>query len=50
MTDYCIICQIEPIEAKPQGINFSWFKEVDGIECICSWCVEDMLKQKEPKQ
>ncbi len=47
MTDYCIICETEPIEAKPPGMIFSWFREVEGTECICPWCVKDMHENKD---
>ncbi len=49
MTDYCIICECEPIEAKPPGMIFSWFREVEGCECICPWCVKDMDENKDRK-
>ena len=41
MTDYCLICECEPIE--PTG----WFTEVNGSEAICPWCVKDMHKIRE---
>ncbi len=50
MTDYCIICECEPIEVKPEGMLFSWFREIDGFECICPWCVEDMHKIKQKNE
>ena len=37
MTDYCIICETEPVEDN------GWFVRKDG-ECVCPWCVNDMLK------
>lgn len=46
MTDYCIICECEPIEAKPEGLPFSWFREVEGCECICPWCIKEILEKK----
>lgn len=39
MTDFCLICECEPIEDN------GWFIRKDG-ECICPWCVKDMVKQK----
>ena len=39
MSDYCLICECEPIEDN------GWFIRKDG-EVICPWCVKDMLKEK----
>ncbi len=49
MTDYCIICETEPIEVKPEGMNFSWFREIQGVECICPWCIKDIHDSKDRK-
>jgi len=43
MSDYCLICECEPIESD------GWFKEVNGEEVICSWCIKDMLEGKDAK-
>jgi len=40
MTEYCIICETEPIEMK------GWVQRKDG-EWICSWCVKDMINSNE---
>ena len=36
MSDFCIICECEPIE--PTG----WIQMDDG-EWVCPWCVKDAL-------
>jgi len=44
MTDFCLICECEPIE--PDG----WFTEVNGTEAICPWCVKDMIESRKTKK
>jgi len=43
MTDFCIICETEPIDNEPVD-GFRWFAEIDGSENICPWCVRDMYE------
>ncbi len=50
MTDYCLICETEPIEVKPEGVGFSWFREIEGIECICPWCIKDIHENADRKR
>jgi len=41
MTDYCLICETEPID------NIYWYKCEETTEMICPNCVADMRKVKE---
>ena len=40
MTDSCLVCQCEPIEDN------GWFIRKDG-ECVCPWCVNDMIAKQD---
>jgi len=40
MTDWCFICECEPID------DSDWYRCEKTTEVICPWCVKDMLKQK----
>lgn len=39
MTDFCLLCECEPIERD------GWFINDQG-DCICPWCVDDLCKKK----
>jgi len=36
MSDYCLICECEPID------DSDWFVNKKSSEMICPWCVKEM--------
>lgn len=43
MTDFCILCLTELGCTDPKG----WFYCDDTTECICPWCVKEIMDGKE---
>jgi len=41
MSDYCLICECEPID------DSEWYRCEKSTEMICPWCVKEMRQNKE---
>ena len=47
MTDTCIICETDAISLDDWYLQIkSAHGKIAVIECICPWCVKDMIKIK----